>query len=143
MKQLIFVLALFVIVASCNKENMAPMMAEPEPPIDTTITTVKYMGEFVKGPYGTTSGNVKIVERNGRRYLRLDSFKVSSGPDLKVYVSREIQPINFIKLGNLKGLTGDQEYDLPANANLDDYRYALIHCEQYNHLFGSALLVKN
>ena len=132
---------LIVFILSCKKETTPDTIINPPPPIDTTISTIRYTGNFQNGPWGTTSGTAIIIETNGKFQLRLEGFRVSSGPDLKVYLSKELQPLNFIRLGSLKALSGDQLYDIPATSNLMNYPYALIHCEKFNHLFGSAQLM--
>ena len=142
MKNISLVLLLVsVAFFSCSKENTPDNIMVPPPPVDTTISTIRYVGNFQNGPFGTTSGTAKLVETNGKFQLRLEGFSVSSGPDLKVYLSKEIQPLNFIRLGSLKALNGDQLYDVPGNPSIAEYQYALIHCEKFNHLFGSAQLM--
>jgi hypothetical protein len=132
---------LFIAIA-CKKESTPGSTPVPPPPIDTSTSAIKYTGMFENGPYGTATGTAKIVESNGKYSLRLEGFRVSSGPDLKVYISKEKQPLNFIRLGNLQALSGDQAYSIPGNPDFMEYRYALIHCERFNHLFGSALLME-
>jgi hypothetical protein len=73
--------------------------------------------------------------------LKLTNFSTTNGPDLKVYLSKEIHPLSFIKLGDLKSIGGNQVYDIIGSPDFMQYKYALIHCEQYNHLFGSAELM--
>lgn len=109
--------------------------------VDTTTAVLRYQGVFQKGPYGTVSGSVMVYETNGKWQLKLGNFSTTNGPDLKVYLSKEIQPLNFVKLGDLKSITGNQVYEINGNPDLMQYKYALIHCEQYNHLFGSAELL--
>ena len=65
-----------------------------------------------------------------------DSFNTSNGPDIFVYLSQEIMPINFIPAGKLKRTMGTQTYNLPANTQAEDYLYVCIHCKAFNHLFG-------
>lgn len=145
MKNTLAFILLFVfagIVISCTKTTTTATPVDNPPPIDTTISFVKYTGSFQNGPYGTASGTAKVILTNGKYQLRLEGFSVSSGPDLKVYLSKELKPLNFLRLGSLKSLNGDQVYDVPGNPNIMDYPYALIHCEKYNHLFGSAGLMK-
>ena len=145
MKITLAILLLFLftgVVISCTKTTTPPTTVDETPPIDTTISLVKYTGAFQNGPYGTASGTAKIILTNGKYQLRLEGFSVSSGPDLKVYLSKELQPLNFLRLGSLKALNGNQVYDVPGNPNIMDYPYALIHCEKFNHLFGSAVLMK-
>ena len=145
MKNTLSILLLFLltgVVVSCTKTTTPATTVDNPPPIDTTVSVVEYTGSFQNGSYGTASGTAKIILTNGKYQLRLEGFSVSSGPDPKVYLSKELQPLNFLRLGSLKALNGDQVYDIPGTPNIMDYPYALIHCEKFNHLFGSALLMK-
>ena len=65
---------------------------------------------------------------------------ISNGPDLHVYLSKEAFPVNFIDLGRIKSTSGNQLYTISGMPDFVQYKYALIHCQRYNHLFGSALL---
>ena len=94
----------------------------------------------MNGPYGTVSGNVNIYKDSGNYVLALKDFQTSNGPDLHVYLSQEEQPIHFIDLGKLKSTNGNQVYSIHEGTDFEKYKYALIHCQQYNHLFGSTLL---
>jgi hypothetical protein len=49
-------------------------------------------------------------------------------------------PVNSIDLGALKSTTGNQVYSVVGMPDFLDYKYISIHCVDYNHLFGSALL---
>jgi len=102
--------------------------------------TIKYTGTFSNGPYGTVSGNVEVLMQDSVLALSLKNFSTSSGPDLHVYLSKEVKPVKFYDLGSLRNTSGDQLYTIPANTDFIQYKYALIHCKAYNHLFGSALL---
>jgi hypothetical protein len=101
---------------------------------------VKYTGMFENGPYGSVRGNVEIVKQDTITALVLKNFSTSSGPDLHVYLSKERQPANFIDIGSLRSNSGEQAYSIPRNTDVSQYKYALIHCQAYNHLFGSASL---
>lgn len=131
----VMAVALFV---SCKKESTATLALNE---MADTAAVLKFKGAFMNGPWGNVSGNAKIFFKNNAYQLQLDSgFASSNGPDLKVYVSQEIQPVNFVNLGSLKSINGSQLYNIPAGVNFSLYKYALIHCQQYNHLFGSAEL---
>ena len=132
---------LIIFLSACKKENqdatpVIPIMDMP----DTSAATLK-TGSFLSGPYGSVTGNAKIYRLNGGAYqLLLQNSNSSNGPDLYVYLSKEIMPVNFIPLGRLRSTTGDQLYDIPGMPSLAGYKYINIHCQQYNHLFGYALL---
>ncbi len=123
--------------ASCKKNNV------PETVLNETIDTTaiqQYNGAFVSGPYGSVSGQAKIFKTGTKYMLKLMDFSGSNGPDLRVYLSKEIYPVTFIDLGALKATGGNQVYEITGTIDFTQYKYALIHCRQYNHLFGWAWL---
>ena len=130
-------------VAGCTKNNATPdaRLNEMLPGADTSSNiTAKYMGNFGNGPFGSVTGVAKIYLVNGQYTLALENVAISNGPDLHVYLSKELQPVNFIDLGKLKATGGNQLYTIASMPDFTLYKYALIHCQQYNHLFGSAAL---
>lgn len=139
MKDIVIVLLAFsgLALTACTKK----VSTVPANDMVDTTAVLKYQGIFQKGPHGTVSGSVMVYQANGKWQLKLSNFSTTNGPDLKVYLSKEIQPLNFIKLGDLKSTTGNQLYEINGNPDFMQYKYALIHCEQYNHLFGSAELM--
>jgi hypothetical protein len=135
-QHLLFGLLAFIII-SCGKDAN---IVNTTPPVLDSTALIKYSGSFSNGPYGSVSGDVQILKQDSIYALRLKNFSSSSGPDLHVYLSKEIQPINFIDLGSLRSNSGEQAYTIPGNPDFSEYKYALIHCQAYNHLFGKALL---
>lgn len=138
MKNLLIILGVITSIGltACTKKAPATPIIDD---MDSTAM-VLYSGRFMNGPYGVTMGTARMEEVSGKWQLRLDSFIVSNGPDLKVYLAREQQPVNFISLGSLRSTSGSQVYAVNGMPDLSSYKYALIHCEKYNHLFGWALL---
>jgi hypothetical protein len=136
------ILILFVSVATlnaCVKENTPTTPVNN--PVDTTMAVSRFSGTFGNGPYGSVMGAAKIYIKDNNQYvLALENFTSSNGPDLHVYISKEVQPVNYIDLGRLQSVSGNQVYPLTGTINFSEYKYALIHCQRYNHLFGSAEL---
>ena len=137
-KNMIFFSVIFVTLFSACKKNNTPELVLNE--MTDTTAVLKYSGVFASGPYGTVSGEAKIFKTGTRYDLKLTNFSGSNGPDLRVYVSKEMYPATFIDLGALKATGGNQVYEIPGMVDFTQYKYALIHCRQYNHLFGWALL---
>ncbi len=135
------IVSLVFFLTACKKETTTS--AAPATDIVDQTSTVVVMGNFIAGPFGSASG-VSEVRRasNGSLTLVLKNFTVNSGPDLHVYLSKEVQPVNFIDLGLLRSVSGTQVYNINGNPDFTQYRYALIHCQRFNHLFGSAELKK-
>ncbi len=123
--------------------------------LTTTTTTSEILvaqnpvvasGGFVKVEKSVT-GNVSIVEENGKRYLELsEDFQTASGPDLKVIlhtadaVDLKIQEGDYINLGLLKDFNGSGRYAIPDDVDLSKYGSVAIWCEQFNATFGYAPL---
>lgn len=129
-------LIICVSLIACTKQNAIPTTVLMEP-FDTTNSMSK-KGDFNNGPYGMVSGKAILLVNNNQKSLVLENISSSNGPDLHVYLSKEVQPINFIDLGRLKSVNGTQVYPVESNINFQDYKFVLIHCQQFNHLFGSA-----
>lgn len=105
------------------------------------------------GKVHKTSGRATIYkESDGKLVLRLTGFKTSNGPDVHVILiaaKNADDDANFLKsgterieLGMLKGNEGDQNYDIPANTDLNKYQTVSIYCERFNANFGAAPLGK-
>lgn len=128
-------LSMLFVTVSCNKTSTETLneMVSPE-------AVLKYSGVFTGRQNQNVSGEALIVLENGKYALKLMNFKSDNGPDLKVYLSKESTPSSHISLGDLKSTNGNQVYEISSMPDFKQYRYALIHCERYNHLFGSAEL---
>jgi Electron transfer DM13 len=141
MKQNMLLAVLIIILAAsaCKKETFAPDIKLNET-VDTSASQVS-SGNFMNGPYGNVTGRARIFKTDDGIYqVKLDSFSTNNGPDLHVYLSKEMTPVNFVILDKLKSTMGSQVYNIPGNINLSDYKYVCIHCRQFNHLFGYALI---
>jgi hypothetical protein len=135
---LVFVALLMCVFTSCIKENTPTIPLNNS--VDTTVAMLKFTGDFINGPYGRVTGMARLYCKRDSVVLALEDVSISNGPDLHVYISKEVFPVNFIDLGNLQSTNGNQLYKVPAGTAVGNYKYALIHCKQYNHLFGSAEL---
>ena len=136
--KLLFVLFFSIpaLITACTKDSTSTLPLNDR--VDTATSTSRFMGSFVNGPYGNVSGMAGIYSGSNGLVLSLENLSSSNGPDLHVYLSREILPATFIDLGKLQSIAGNQVYSIPGNPDFNVYRYVLIHCQRYNHLFGSA-----
>ena len=118
------------------------------------------MASIEKGPMAVTKGNFKGLAHetkglasiyqlpDGKRTLRLTEFETSNDPDVHVYLTASeidkgddaIKEAGFIDLGSMKGNKGDQNYDIPANADLNKYKNVTIWCARFGVNFGQAAL---
>jgi hypothetical protein len=126
-----------------NEAAPAALSSEPE---------ALYTGRL-EGKVHQTSGRATIYKSaEGKLYVRLSDLATSNGPDMHVLLVRaedkalgqEIVKgsLDGVELGSLKGNQGDQNYDLPATADLNQYQAVAIYCERFHAIFGVAKLEK-
>ncbi|HKU77016.1 MAG TPA: DM13 domain-containing protein [Pyrinomonadaceae bacterium] len=105
-------------------------------------------GEFHSGAHETKGMAAVFQLADGKKTLRLTNFATSNGPDVHVYLvaaqdakdNDAVTKAGFLDLGTLKGNIGDQNYELPANADLAKYRAVTIWCKRFSVNFGTAPL---
>ncbi len=135
MKKLFFIFSLLLFF-SCQKDEINSQNIDSKSEV-----VLKFKGTFNPTTGITVMGDAKVYATNDMLKLKLENFSISEGPDLKVYLSKtEINTSDFISLGNQ---TNKTEFSIPTNTDLSTYKYVLIHCEQYNHLFATSLLKPN
>lgn len=119
----------------------------PTPSSQTgSATHTVVSGNFVKiDLVHEGSGTARIIEQEGKRYLRLENFEVANGPDLYIYLTESKTPGNtleslskYISLGPLKGNVGNQTYEIPKP--FQGYDTAVIWCQKFGVLFSYAVM---
>ena len=127
-------------------DTSTPAPSSEATPVDAPAQTVLATGEFVDAEHGT-SGTVRILElADGRRFVRLEDLATSDGPDLHVWLSEarsggawgSYDDGREIRLGDLKATHGNQNYAIPAGADLSGMRSVVIWCDRFNVAFGTA-----
>ena len=106
-------------------------------------------GHFHNGAHETKGTATVFQLADGKKTLRLTDFATSNGPDVRVYLvaaadakdNDTVTKTDFIDIGSLKGNIGDQNYELPANADLAKYRAVTIWCKRFSVNFGTAPLM--
>jgi hypothetical protein len=86
------------------------------------------------------SGYVRVVSEGEARYLRYEDFSTINGPDLVVYLAKDLEAKEFVNLGALKATSGNFNYKIPETVDIKEYPYALVWCEAFSVLFNSAKL---
>jgi len=98
-----------------------------------------------------TSGRATVYRQpDGTLTLRLSDFHTSNGPDVHVVLAAPDDPalqssapgnaLTSVEVGALKGDEGDQDYSLPAKADLARYNTVVIYCERFRAVFGDGSL---
>lgn len=137
-KLMLICIAATGLLFACKKDKLASTVLLNEA-VDTTAI-LRYSGSFESGPYGTVTGTAEVFQTGNSWQVKLTDFVTNNGPALHVYISKEAMPINYIDLGELRSVNGNQLYDVSGMPDFMAYKYISIHCVAFNHLFGFALI---
>ena len=140
---LISIALLLVTAIACKKENNTPNI----PPTTTPTDTIGYFRfqekNFVSSAHTTTGslivfGNKASNPDTMMYYFK--NFKTDNGPDLNVYVSEQLNPINYTDLGDLKATTGIFFYKVKVTPSINASAYVIVWCVDFSVNFGYAQL---
>lgn len=104
---------------------------------------------FVDGEHATSGTAAVVSGADGRRYVRLENFSTSDGPDVHVILSDRssgqadwgvYDDGRHVELGELKATDGNQNYEIPADVDLAGLRSVVVWCDRFDVAFGTAAL---
>ena len=125
-------------------EEAMPAMAAPSGPTAVKTGAFRDADSFHKG-----SGTATVYTvGEGQHVLRLEDFRVTNGPDLRVLLVNHPDPQNrddvqaggYIEVGSLKGNIGNQNYDIPAGTDIGAKSSVVIYCRPFHVVFSVAPL---
>jgi hypothetical protein len=97
------------------------------------------------GPFpveGTTGhparGSVQLYEQEGVVTIRFEDFSTINGPNLHLYLAKDLEASEFIDLGPIRGTKGNINYVVPEGVDLSTYSYILHWCVPFSVLFNYA-----
>ena len=123
--------------------------AMPEMPAAREPVRLK-SGEFRDGDrFHKGSGQALIYDLpDGSQVLRFEDLEVTNGPDLRVILttvadpesSEDVHAAGYVELDKLKGNVGNQNYPIPAGADVDSFKSVVIYCKPFRVVFAVANL---
>jgi hypothetical protein len=117
----------------------------------TPTRVVEAEGTFISHEH-PTAGKARIITlEDGSRVLRLTDLDTDNGPDLKVWLAAApviegrdgwfvFDDDDYLDLGALKGNKGNQNYPIPADADISNLTSVTIWCDRFSVSFGAAEL---
>ncbi len=121
----------------------------PAEPVAPPGPAVLAEGQFVAQEH-QTMGLARVLQLpDGSRFVRMEDFSTSDGPDLHVWVTDQTaggewdkyDDGRYLALGELKATDGNQNYAIPPDADLAGLTSVVIWCDRFTVAFGSAPLV--
>ena len=121
------------------------LIVEPVDPPATEPVTLS-SGTFVDGEHPTSGTAIVLQLPDGSRFVRLEGFSTSDGPDVDVWLTdqpagaewSQYDDGRYVNLGDLKGTDGNQNYPIPADTDLTGLTSVVIWCDRFNVAFGTA-----
>lgn len=115
-------------------------MDEPLPPEskNVEVQTQTISAQVIGTTAHPASGVVRVVEAGEKNYIRYENFKTINGPDIYVYLAKDLDAKDFVNLGKVKATEGNINYEIPEGLNVADYKYVLTWCKTFGVLFNYA-----
>ena len=133
MKKLFFVLMLLPAMVACGSDDND--MGSEISSGNSRMEAAK--GTFVSDAHPTMGTATVNLDKT---LLSLTNFKTDDGPKLLLYLSSEVDSKEYVDLGDLKGLDGNYEYEIPAGTDIEKYKYVVVWCIDFSVSFGHAEL---
>ena len=130
-------------------ERVPTEMAMPDDAMKMDASVVKVRsGSFRDADSFHKGSGTATVYRgaDGQNVLRLEDFRVTNGPDLRVLLVPNPDPqgrddvAGYIELGKLKGNMGNQNYFLPESEDGSGFGSVVIYCRPFHVVFSVATL---
>jgi Electron transfer DM13 len=117
------------VVNNSINEPMNQTLQPQQRTLNTTTTTSSVLrtGSFIGVGIHNAEGTAKVIPLDdGTNILRLESLRVTNGPDLYVYLSPDKAASDIVNVGKLKANNGNQNYDISEGTDLSKYDTVLI-----------------
>jgi hypothetical protein len=130
-------LCCLLVILACEPKDTAPTMPLDIDNFDISKASLIKQG-MLEGIGHTAMGTASLYEIDGKKVVVLDPYTSQNGPDLKVYLSQDEDASSYIRLGNLKAISGKQSYEVPGSPDISRYHYVHVWCEKYTVVFARA-----
>jgi len=138
MKKITFLVLLAIMFSNCSgTDEIETIFEQIENEENNMNETIFVMGDFIDGAHPTSG---KAAVNSDKTELIFTNFKTDNGPKLLVYLTTDTNATEYIDLGDLKGISGDFTYSIPANTDVSKYKLVNIWCVDFSVSFGTAEL---
>ena len=105
----------------------------------STAPMILARGVFKPRAHDVT-GEGLIIQNGEEKTLRFENFKTTNGPDVRIYLSADLDAKDYVDLGAMRGTEGNINYTIPSGTDQTKYKYVLVWCRAFHVLFSYALL---
>lgn len=84
------------------------------------------------------SGIVKVLPTTSGTIVRYEDLETLNGPNLHIYLTKDLDAEEYVDLGPIKGTRGNINYEVPDDVDISEYRYVMHWCVPFGVLFNYA-----
>lgn len=122
-----------------KKDDALPIIQESLPQTATSSTSLQTEAvPIIDTPLHPAQGTVRIISNGNTQYVRYENFETINGPDIFVYLAKDLEAVEFVSLGRVTATKGNVNYPIPEGVDPREYPYVLIWCKAFGVLFNSA-----
>lgn len=96
-------------------------------------------GEFIARAHDV-KGKALLIEKDGKKIVRFEDFETINGPDLRIYLSKDLSNDDFVELSKIKATKGNVNYEVPEGVDASKYNKVLVWCKAFGVLFSYSVL---
>ncbi|MBX2866473.1 DM13 domain-containing protein [Candidatus Kaiserbacteria bacterium] len=138
MKKIIGIV-IIVIVLGIGYYTISPFFRNVSLDETAPESTEVQSAEIIDTPTHPASGTVRIIEGvDGETIIRYENFKTINGPNLHVYLAKDLDAKEFVDLGPIRGTEGNINYVVPEDIDITEYSYVMYWCVPFSVLFNYA-----
>ncbi len=115
-------------------DDANPAISNPSVTLTQPLATMNVIGTTGH----PASGTVRVIEADSKRYVRYENFKTINGPDIYVYLAKDLDAKEFVSLGRVRATEGNINYLVPEDINIEEYKYVMTWCKTFGVLFNYA-----
>lgn len=122
-----------------NKEEK-PTMDDvlPDTDVPANVPQVATSFRVVDTPLHPAEGKVRVLATEEGTIVRFEDFMTINGPNVHVYLAKDLDATEFIDLGPIRGTSGNINYAVPEGVAISEYRYVMHWCVPFGVLFNYA-----
>lgn len=121
-----------------NNQPSLSMTADPSPSA-IVETKILAQGNFIANAHDV-KGKALLINDNGKKILRFEDFETINGPDVRIYLSKNLDNADYVEVDKLKATKGNVNYNVADSVDINKYNKVLVWCEDFSILFSYAEL---
>ncbi len=125
--------------SASNETNVSAEEPKSEPTVAESFGIQTSGPHIIKSTPGhSATGHVEVISSPEEKLVYYKDYDGTNGPDLKIYLAKDLEATEFVDLGKAKGNQGNLIYGVPLNVDMSEYKYVLTWCEAFGVLFDYA-----